>query len=181
MIDPTVRSEVSQHANDILVACDLMDDSIRDADKHTAGEAVLLRHAAMTLAKKVKEFAAALELHLVDVLEEPIDFAGWQFRKGVTKKQERFDHDEIGTQVWKNVTATALARDDPQWEAVGRGAKEAVRIMRDIYLSESDKAKVGRLDYYGIPRDPRRDDSVRTYRKGVPCIEINPIQSQVQE
>jgi hypothetical protein len=180
-----VRPEVVERRNEILVSVDLMADVAKDADMHTVDEAIILRHAAMAVAKAAKELAAALDVHLCSVMEvgEAVDFKGWQFRRGTTKAQERFDHDEIG----KRVIDRAEQNADEHLAETGHLrptrtiAGDVVRMMTDIYLSESTKAKVTQLDRYGIPRNPKSDDSVFHYKRGEPCITIEPSQSQGQE
>lgn len=180
-----VRPEVVEHANGILASLDMMEQTCMDADKHTVDEAVYLRHTAMKLIDQAKRTIAFLDLHLLDVLEEPINHAGWQFRQGFKKDRERYDHDEIRKHIIKRVSEVASEMNPaaPQefFSGVRVGADVALLTMSDIYLSDSTKAKVGQLDRYGIPRDPKRDDSVRTYEKGDKYIDVSPIMSEVQE
>jgi hypothetical protein len=182
-----VRPEISAMSNDMLVFTDLASEVVVDVEKHRVDEAVLLRHTAMTVIKAAKEMIAALDTHLCDVMEfgDAVLYKGWEFRKGRTKERERFDHDEIGKRILHRVddVAVELHPDEvPQFfYGVHVGADVALRTMRDIYLSDSTKAKTGQLDRYGIPRDPRKDDSVRTYQKGDPYIKVEPIMSEPQE
>ncbi len=189
--EPTaVRPEVSQHANDILVSLNLMDDTIQDVEKHRVDEAILLRHAAETLRKKAVEMIAALDLHLVSVMEwgDTVDHAGWHYRKGRAKERERFDHEEIrhrvtnlvrveGEEYRRGVTGKRFTF----YDGVAWGAKRAAAILRDIYLSESTKAKVTELDRYGIPRTRDADGTVRHWEKGPVYIDVSPIQSEPQQ
>lgn len=173
-----IRPEVVEHANGILASLDMMELVCLDADTHTVDEAVYLRHVGMQMAAKAKRMMEFLDLHLLDVLEEPIDHAGWQFRRGRKKESERYDHDEILTQLRTQVL-------EESWEGEFKGEAallaELAERFRNVYLSDSTKAKVGQLDRYGIPRDPRNDDSVRTFRKGDRYIDVSPIMSEVQE
>ena len=184
---PTVGAGVVEHANGILASTDLMDEIIRDVEAHTDGEAVFLHHTMAQVIAKAKLAQAALELHLLDVLEVPIDHAGWQYRRGRKKDRERFDHREIGKRVHKFVDRTVTeqyAGDEAiaYGNGVHDGAAEAIRIMSDLYLSDSVTAKVGQLDRLGIPRNPKTsEDSVRTWVKGDRYIDVSPIMSQVQE
>jgi hypothetical protein len=182
-----VRQGVVEFANDMLVSTDLMNDLVGEVETYRVDEAVYLRHTLMTIAAKAKFAISALDAHLVDVMEfgDAVDYKGWTFRKGRKKERVRFDHEEIG----KRVADAAYDRAAEAWGSdsedyrtgAQRAAREAVAIMGDIYLSESTHAKVGQLDRYGIPRDPKRDDSVRTFIKGDPFIDVVPIQSEVQE
>lgn len=181
-MDITVKPEVVEHANGILASTDLMTEIVRDAEAHTPGEAVYLHHTLRKVIEAAKEAQAALELHLCTVLEEPIDHAGWQFRKGTTKKRERFDHDEIGKRVIDIAAKSSL--DEETGEVVipdeRQCAANAVHMMSEIYLSDSTTAKVTQLDRYGIPRG-KSDDSVRHWEKGHTYIDISPIMSEPQE
>ncbi len=181
-----IRPEVVEFANGILASVDMLAALLLEADSHSADEAVYLRHVCETVRKKAVETIAALHTHLVDVLEEPIDHAGWHYRKGFKKETERFDHEGIGKRVRSAaVQRVMFAYDGSDATAFKRGvtvgAAEAISIMSDIYISDSTKAKVGQLDRYGIPRNPKDDGSVRTYAKGDPIIDVSPIMSQIQE
>jgi hypothetical protein len=181
-----VRPEVVELSNDMLVFTDLATDVVADVEKHRVDEAVLLRHTAMTVITAAKKMIEALDLHLCDVMEfgDAVDYKGWTFRKGRTKERERFDHDEIAFGVLQAVEDVIVAGDRVPIEQLAgcrAGAGEAVRIMRDIYVSDSTKAKVGQLDRYQIPRDKDADGTVRHWEKGAPCIKVEPIMSEVQE
>lgn len=182
-----VRQGVVEFSNDMLVSTDLMNDLVGEVETYRVDEAVYLRHTLMTIAAKAKYAIAALDTHLCDVMEfgDAVDYKGWTFRKGRKKTRVRFDHEEIG----KRAAQVAYDRAIDVWDSdsedyrtgADRAAKETVSIMTNIYLSESTDVKVTQLDRYGIPRDPKRDDSVRTFIKGDPFIDVQPIQSEVQE
>lgn len=179
-----VRSEVVELSNDLLVSTDLMDDVIRDVEKHRVDEAILLRHTAMAVIAKAKETIAALDIHLCDVMEfgDAVNYKGWTFRKGRTKERERFDHAEIGRWVRKAIYDQITSEDNSDfYRGANIGAAEAIRIMSDIYLSDSTKAKTGQLDRYGIPRGKDAEGTVRHWERGDPCIHVGVIQSEVQE
>lgn len=179
-----VRQGVVEFSNDMLVSTDLMNDLVGEVETYRVDEAVYLRHTLMTIAAKAKFAIAALDTHLVDVMEfgDAVEYKGWTFRKGTTKERERFDHDEIARRVRTAIYEFLPSEENGDfYRGANAGAAEAIRVMRDIYLSDSTKAKVGQLDRLGIPRGKDADGTVRHWEKGDPYIDVQPIMSEVQE
>lgn len=175
---------LAEAAANILVVNDLLDDVIKDAEAHTAIQAVFMYDTIGQVIRKAREAQAALETHLMDVLEVgekgDIEYRGQSFGKRKKKVQERFDHREIGKSVHKRVDRLVIDQYEGAaaliyQNGVHDGAGEAIRIMSEIYLSDSTKAKIGELERYGIPCKTNADGSVRTAKSSGYELKVIPL------
>lgn len=150
---------------DVEAATDVLKDVVGISDTLTAEEAVEFRVAVERVLAECRLTIDMLNMHLLTVLEQDVIRDRRRFYVTRKKDHERFDHDAISGGVIRYVTAA----DEETGELPNRVeiARNAVHAMRNIYVSDSTKAKVGQLDRYGIPRDPNTDPrSVRTWTPG---------------
>ena len=149
---------------DVEASIDVLKDVIGISDTMTAEEAVEFRIAIERVVSECKMAIDMLNMHLLTVLEQDVIRDRRRFYVTYKKDHERFDHDAISGGVIRYVTQPD---DDGVIPSTVEAARNAVHAMRNIYVSDSTKAKVGQLDRYGIPRDPKTDaKSVRTWTPG---------------
>lgn len=162
-----------EQMTDILVVNDLLEDVVQEADGLAIEQAVALHDTIGQVIKRGREAQAALEVHLTSIMElgerGDVEYRGQSYGKRKKADRERFDHDEIGRQlvgaVLDRMTGDAdlpLPEDRAYIDGARDGARYAVQMMSDVYLSESTKAKVGELARYGINATTNADGSVRT-------------------
>lgn len=149
---------------DVEAGTDVLRDVADMSDSLTPTEAVEFRVAVERVLAECRLTIDLLNMQIIKTLEQDVVRDGRRFYVGRKKESERFDHDAICGAILSHV---ADLPDMVDTEGDGAfAAREAVHAMRNIYLSDSTKAKVGQLDRYGIPRD--RDDpaSVRSWTPG---------------
>ena len=147
---------------DVEASIDVLKDVAEMSDSLKADEAVEFRVAVEHVLAQCRLTIDLLNQQIISVMEEDVVRDGRRFYVGRKKDQERFDHDAICGAVLKHAVTA-----DEEWTASAiAAAREAVHAMRNIYLSDSTKAKVGQLDRYGIPRDKNDPASVRTWTPG---------------
>jgi len=153
---------------DVEASTDVLRDVTNLSDSLTAEEAVEFRIAVEKVLAECRLTIDMLNMQLVKVLETDVVRDRRRFYVTRKKDNERFDHDAICGGVVNHTLRgefdfeTGEVIEPERDEAV----RQAVHAMRNIYVSDSTKAKVGQLDRYGIPRE--RDDprSVRTWTPG---------------
>lgn len=138
---------------DFLAVEDLLDDTIEEAEHVSASEAVDMILAIDKLISHARKAVDALTGGMLKTLEGSIIREGQEFRR-VPAGQWVFDHDDIA----KRVAVIASQPDEEGREpSPHRAAAEAARMMRQIYASDSTKAKTGKLNSFGIPDGEVRD------------------------
>jgi hypothetical protein len=153
----------------VEASIDVLKDVIGISDTMTAEEAVEFRIAIERVVSECRLAIDMLNMHLLTVLEQDVIRDRRRFYVTRKKDSERFDHDAIGGGVVRFALEQVIDTETGEIVEFDKevAVREAVHAMRNIYVSDSTKAKVNQLDRYGIPRDPKTDSkSVRTWTPG---------------
>jgi hypothetical protein len=155
--------------DNVLDAQQVLNDARDMTDDMTAVEAVEYRLAAEKVKRAAQEVIDFCNQRLIYILDgQPaIIREGRKFYVGRKAERERFDHERIAIGVADHVYESHIDTETGEITAshqqVGR---ETAFAMRNIYTSDSTKAKVTQLDRYGINRDENKPGSVREVLRG---------------
>jgi len=167
------ESEMLEAAASILVVNDLFQDVINEADAHTTEQAIVMLATVDEVIAKAKEARAALCVHLTSEMElyEPVNFKGISYVVKRKKEQVRFDHGAIAGVVQTEAMKRAV---DPETGEVSAhtAVREAVQLMRDVFLSPSDNPRINQLGRLGILRK-----DVETKTLGDKYVDAIPLQA----
>lgn len=127
---------------DILAATDLLSELIEESDTLAVDDAIQMIEVVSLLSSEARRTIDLLTAHLHKVMEKGgRELAGRRYTTSPRTKQT-YDHDTIAAKVIHR----ALKPDENGELPPARDAVNfAVTLMRDLYVSDSTKAKVGVL------------------------------------
>lgn len=155
---------------DVHALSDVVTDIREASDSMSVEDCIAFRLALSTHLKEVQAAIAALDQQLVLTMETSRIADGYLFAVKRRKEKVRYDHAKIARHVRDAALDYGGVPATP-----GIAAEQATKLMRDIYISDSTKAKVGMLKVLDIPRD-----EVESFERGDLFLDVEPILSEAQ-
>jgi len=151
-------TQLAEVTTDLMISVDIIDDIINEADSHNVDQAIVLRKTLMDVIEKAREGIVALDVHLLSVLEAPIQYQGWAFERRRKSESKRYNHKLVAAQVPGVAVQRTADPDTGEMAPEERIHREIVDVMLSLYTSgepdsSSTSVKVTQLDRYGISRD----------------------------
>jgi hypothetical protein len=157
---------------DVHALSDVVTDITEASDSLPVEDCIAYRLALVGHLDKVRRAIDALDQQLVLTMELPIVEGGFIHQVRRRKEKVRYDHSVIA----RHVRDAAILDEKGLLVTPREAAENATRFMRDIYISDSTKAKVGALKVLDIPRR-----EVESFELADLYLDVQPILSEVQE
>jgi hypothetical protein len=157
---------------DVHALSDVVTDITEASDSMSVEDCIAFRLALSNHLKEVQAAVAALDQQLVLTLEVPRVEGGYLFSVRRRKEKVRYAHDKIA----RHVRDEAVLDDKGLLATPREAAEKATKLMRDLYISDSTKAKVTVLKTLDIPRG-----EVESFERGDLYLDIEPLLAEPHE